>query len=68
MQGVGKMSSVALIPECIETDSNFLCDCEVLATLRFTQLHCYFKKQGGTVDIPVSRIGHFVQGAGMLKR
>jgi hypothetical protein len=59
-------------PECntckqaSETASHVLCDCESLATLRFRHLGHHFMKQGDFEDISVSKILHFVQGAGLL--
>jgi hypothetical protein len=58
-------------PECdrckqaSETASHVLCDFEALATLRFRHLS-YFMKQGDFEDISVSKILHFVHGAGLL--
>jgi hypothetical protein len=59
-------------PECdrckqaSETASHVLCDCEALATLRFRHLGHHFMEPGGFEDISVSKILHFVQGAGLL--
>jgi hypothetical protein len=47
--------------------SHVLCDCEALATLRFRHLGRHFMKPGDFEDISVSKIKHFVQGAGLLK-
>jgi len=49
-----------------ETASHILCDCEALATLQFRHLGHHFMKPGDTEDISVSKILHFVQGAGLL--
>jgi hypothetical protein len=49
-----------------ETASHVLCDCEALATLRFRHLGCHFMKPGDFEGISVSKILHFVQGAGLL--
>jgi hypothetical protein len=46
--------------------SHVLCDCEALATLRFRHLSHHFMKPGDFEDISVSKILHFVQGAGLL--
>jgi hypothetical protein len=59
-------------PECnrckqaSETVSHVLCDCEALVTLRFRHLGRHFMKPGDFEDISVSKILHFVQGAGLL--
>ena len=52
--------------QAIETASHVLCDSEALTTSRFRHLGCHFMKPGDFEDIPVSRILHFVQGAGLL--
>ena len=70
----GHLFKVELVnsPECdrckqaSETASHVLCDCEDLATLRFRHLGHHFKKPGDFEDSPVSKILHFVQGAGLL--
>jgi hypothetical protein len=49
-----------------ETASHVVCAREALATLRFRHLGCYFMKPGDFEDISVSKILHFVQGAGLL--
>ena len=49
-----------------EMASHVLCNCEALATLRFRHLGCHFMKPGDFEDISVSKILHFVQGAGLL--
>jgi hypothetical protein len=49
-----------------EMASHVLCDCEALATLRFRHLGHHFMKPGDFEDISVSKIPHFVQGAGLL--
>ena len=49
-----------------ETASHVLCDCEAWATLRFRHLGRHFMKPGDFEDISVSKILHFVQGAGLL--
>ena len=49
-----------------EMASHVLCDCEALATLRFRHLGHHFMKPGDFEDISVSKILHFVQGAGLL--
>ena len=46
--------------------SHVLCDCETLATLRFRHLGHHFMKPGDFEDVSVSKILHFVQGAGLL--
>jgi hypothetical protein len=48
------------------TASHMLCDCETLATLRLRHLGHHFVKPGDFEDISVSKILHFVQGAGLL--
>jgi hypothetical protein len=59
-------------PECnrckqaSEAASHVLCDCEALTTLRFRHLGHHFVKRGGFEDISVSKLLHFVQGAGLL--
>jgi hypothetical protein len=59
-------------PECnrckqaSETASHGLCDFEALATVRFRHLGHHFMKPGDFEDISVSKILHFVQGAGLL--
>jgi hypothetical protein len=59
-------------PECnrykqaSEMASHILCDCDALATLRFRHLGHHFTKPGDFEDISVSKILHFVQGAGLL--
>jgi len=40
--------------------------CEALATLRFWHLSPYFMKPGAFEDISISRLLHFIQGAGLL--
>jgi hypothetical protein len=49
-----------------EMASHVLCNCDALATLRFRHLGCHFMKPGDFEDISVSKILHFVQGAGLL--
>ena len=49
-----------------ERASHFLCDCRALATLRFRHLGRHFIKLGDLKDMSISRILHFVQGAGLL--
>jgi hypothetical protein len=49
-----------------EMASHVLCDCEALATLRFRHLGHYFMKPGDFEDISVSKVLHFVKGAGLL--
>jgi hypothetical protein len=39
---------------------------EALATLRFRDLGCHFMQSGDFEDISVSKILHFIQGAGLL--
>jgi len=39
-----------------ETATHILCDCEVLATLRYRHLDCRFMKPGDFEDISVSKI------------
>ena len=46
--------------------SHILCDCEALVTLRYRHLGHHFMKPGDLEDISVSKILHFVEGAGML--
>jgi hypothetical protein len=46
--------------------SHILCDCEVLATLRFRHMGHYFIKSGDFEGISVSKILHFSQGVGQL--
>jgi hypothetical protein len=46
--------------------SRVLCHCEALATLIFRHLDCHFMKPGDFEDIPVSKILHFAEGAGLL--
>jgi hypothetical protein len=59
-------------PECnrcnqaSETASHVLCDCEASAKLRFRHLVSHFMKPGDFEDISVSKILHYVQGAGLL--
>jgi hypothetical protein len=59
-------------PECnrskqaSETASHVLCDREALTTLTFRHLGRHFMKPGDFEDISVSKILHFVQGAGLL--
>jgi hypothetical protein len=59
-------------PECnrckqaSETASHVLCDGEALVTLRFRHLGLQFMKPGDFEDISVSKILHFVEGAGLL--
>jgi hypothetical protein len=61
-------------PECdrwkqaSETASHVLGDCEALAALRFRYLGYHFMKPGDFKDIPVSRLLHFVQSAGLLNK
>ena len=50
----------------IWTASHVLCDCEAVATLRYRHLGHHLMKSGNFEDISVSKILHFVQGAGML--
>jgi hypothetical protein len=52
--------------QAFQTASHLLCDVEALATLRFRHLGQNFMKPGALEDISVSRILHFVQGAGLL--
>ena len=40
--------------------SHALCDCEILATLRYWHLGCQFMKPNDFEDISVSKILHFV--------
>ena len=40
--------------------------CEALATLRFWHLSQNFMKPGAFEDISISRLMHFIQGAGLL--
>jgi hypothetical protein len=59
-------------PECerckqvSEMASHILCDWNAFATLRFRHLSHHFMKQGDFEEISVSKILHFVQGAGLL--
>jgi len=59
-------------PECnrckqaTEMASHVLCHCEALTTFRYRHLDCHFMKAGDFEDIPVSKILHFAQGAGLL--
>jgi hypothetical protein len=70
----GHLFNLGLVnsPECSrykqasETASHVLYDCEALATLRFRHLVRHFMKPGDFEDISVSKILHFVQGAGLL--
>jgi len=39
-----------------ETATHILCDCEVLATLRYRHLGCHFLKPGDFDDISVNKI------------
>ena len=60
------------IPKCdrcmqvSETTSNVHCDCQALDTLRSRHLGHHFMKPADFENISVSRILHFVQGAGLL--
>jgi len=49
-----------------KTASYILCDCGALATLQFRHLGHHFMKPGDTEDTSVSKIMHFIQGAGLL--
>lgn len=49
-----------------ETVSHVICDCEALATLRCKHLGQHFMKPGHFLDIFISKILDFVQGAGLL--
>jgi hypothetical protein len=49
-----------------DTASHVFCDCEALATSRFTHLGHHFMKPGDFEDISVSKIPHFAQGEGQL--
>jgi hypothetical protein len=59
-------------PECdtckqaAEKTCHVLCEHEALATVRFRHLGHHFMKPGDFEDISVSKMLHFVQGAGLL--
>jgi len=49
-----------------ETASHILCDCKALATLRYRHCGHHLMKSADYENISISKIVHFVQGAGML--
>ena len=64
--GLVNISKCDRCMQASETTSNVQCDSQTLATIRSRHLGHHFMKPSDFEDISVSRILHFVQGAGLL--
>jgi hypothetical protein len=55
---------------CLEADksaTHVLCDCEVIAHLRFRHLGQFFMERDDIYDAPISKVLHFIRSVGLTK-
>jgi hypothetical protein len=55
---------------CLEKDesaTHILCDCELIAYLRFRHLGQYFLEPSGYYDAPINKVIHFILNVGLIK-
>jgi hypothetical protein len=55
---------------CLEADesaTHVLCDCEVIAHLRFRHLGQFFMEPGDLYGVPISKVLHFIRSVGLTK-
>jgi hypothetical protein len=55
---------------CLEKDksaTHILCDCEVIAYLRFRHLGQYFLEPSEYYDAPINEVLHFIRSAGLIR-
>jgi hypothetical protein len=46
---------------------SILCDCEVIANLRFRHLGKFFMEPSDYYDAPINRVLHFIRSVGLIK-